>query len=76
MHVNFYTKRNCSLCKEAELMMQLVQEDFPLTWTAIDIEENDKLHEKYMLKIPVIANDDDELLYGMISYIDLVELFE
>lgn len=76
MQVNFYTKRDCALCKEAELMMQLVQEDFPLTWTTIDIEENDELHEKYMLKIPVITKDDEELLYGTISYIDLIELFE
>ena len=32
MHVTFYTKPGCHLCDEAELMLKLVQEDFPLTW--------------------------------------------
>ena len=37
MHVTFYTKPGCALCDEAKLMMKLVQEDFPFTWTEIDI---------------------------------------
>lgn len=76
MHVTFYTKKNCPLCEEALLMMKLVQEDFPLTWSSVNIETNDDLHEKYMLKVPVLTKDNEELLYGSISYIDLIELFD
>lgn len=76
MHLNFYTKNNCPLCKEAELMMKLAQEDFPLTWTSIDIEEDDVLHEKYMLMVPVLEKDQTDLLYGTISYVDIIELFD
>lgn len=75
MHVTFYTKYNCELCEEAERMMKLVQEDFPLTYTAIDIETDDAIHEKYMLMIPVIEKDGEVAAFGKIGYIDLIELF-
>lgn len=57
-------------------MMKLVQEDYPFTWTAFDIRENDEIHEKYMLMVPVIERDGVPLLYGNIGYVDLIELFE
>ena len=75
MHVTFYTKPDCALCNEAKLMMQLTQEDYPLTWTEVDIRQNDQIHEKYMLMVPVIEKEGNVLLYGNISYVDLVELF-
>ena len=75
MHVTFYTQPNCPLCDEARLMMKLAQEDFPLTWTEIDIQTDDDIHEKYMLKVPVIEKDGEALLYGNIGYVDIVELF-
>jgi len=75
MHVTFYTKPNCGLCEEAKLMMQLVQEDFPFTWTEIDIQTDDELHEQYMLMVPVIEKNGEVLLSGNIGYIELVELF-
>ncbi|MFC5591586.1 glutaredoxin family protein [Sporosarcina soli] len=74
MHVTFYTKPGCHLCDEAELMLKLVQKDFPLTWTTVDIETDDASHEKYMLMIPVIEKDDEVLLFGSIGYADIVEL--
>lgn len=75
MHVTLYTRPNCALCDEAKLMLQLVQEDVPITWDEVNIETDDELHEKYMLMIPVIEKDGNLLLYGSISYIDLLALF-
>ncbi|WP_318616747.1 glutaredoxin family protein [Sporosarcina sp. YIM B06819] len=75
MHVTFYTKPNCHLCDEAKAMMKLVQEDFPLTWDEVNIELDDVNHEKFMLMIPVIAKDDEVLLYGTIGYVDVIGLF-
>ena len=75
MHVTFYTKHGCPLCDEAELMMKLAQEDFPLTWTEVDIQTNDEIHEKYMLMIPVIEKNGEVVLFGNIGYVDIVELF-
>lgn len=71
-----YTRANCPLCDEAKLMIQLVNEDFPLPYKEIDIESNDELHEKYMLMIPVLEKDNEILLYGNIGYVDLLEALE
>ena len=75
VHVTFYTKPGCALCDEAELMMKLVKEDHPFTWTEIDIRTDDKIHEKYMFMVPVIEKEDSVLLYGSIGYVDIVDLF-
>ncbi|WP_342514598.1 glutaredoxin family protein [Sporosarcina sp. FSL K6-1522] len=75
MHVTLYTKPGCHLCDEAELMMKLAQEDFPLTWTTVNIETDDKSHEKYMLMIPVIEKEGEVLLFGSIGYVDIIDLF-
>ncbi|MDS9472695.1 glutaredoxin family protein [Sporosarcina pasteurii] len=76
MHVTFYWQDNCPLCDEAEMMMKLAQEDYPFTWTSVDIQTDDDIHEKYMLMVPVLEKDGEVLLYGNIGYIDLVDLFE
>ncbi|MDW0111018.1 glutaredoxin family protein [Sporosarcina aquimarina] len=76
MHVLFYTKPGCSLCDEAEQMMELIKEDYPLTWTAVNIEENDAKHEQYVFMIPVVEKDNKVLCSGVISYVDLALLFE
>ncbi|PSL32987.1 glutaredoxin [Planomicrobium soli] len=68
-----YTRPNCPLCEEAKLMIQLVQEDFPLDYEEINIETDDALHEKYMLMIPVLEKNNKILLYGNIGYADLLE---
>lgn len=76
MHLTFYRQDGCALCDEAEMMMKLVQEDYPLTWTSVDIRQDDEIHEKYMVMVPVLEKDGDVLLFGNIGYIDLVSLFE
>ncbi|GKV57046.1 thioredoxin family protein [Sporosarcina sp. NCCP-2222] len=76
MNVTFYTRPGCPLCEDAEAMMKLAQEDVSLTWSTVNIEEDDEAHEKYMLMIPVIEKDGEVLLYGSIGYIDILNLFE
>lgn len=68
-----YTRPNCPLCDEAKLMVQLVQEDFPFEYEEVNIESDDKLHEKYMLMIPVLEKENQVLMYGNIGYADLLE---
>lgn len=76
MHLTFYRQDGCVLCDEAEMMMRLVQEDYPLTWTTVDIRTNDEIHEKFMLLVPVLEYEGEVLLYGNIGYVDLVLLFQ
>jgi len=75
VHVNFYTKPGCALCDDAERMLKLAQEDYPITWTEIDISTDDEIHEKYLLMIPVIEKNGSVLIYGNVGYIDVVSLF-
>ncbi|HSJ38734.1 MAG TPA: glutaredoxin family protein [Planococcus sp. (in: firmicutes)] len=74
--LTLYTRPNCPLCEEAKLMLNLVQEDFPLDYKEVNIEEDDQVHEKYMLMIPVLEQEDEVLLYGNIGYADLLEALE
>lgn len=76
MHITFYRQDGCALCDEAEMMMKLVQEDYPLTWTSVDIRKDDEIHEKYMVMVPVLEKDGEVLLFGNIGYVDLVLLVE
>ena len=76
MHIQFYTRPNCELCDEAERMLRLVAEDHQLEWETINIEDDDQIHEKYMLMIPVIERKGQVLAYGKIGYIDVLELID
>ena len=76
MQVQFYTRLGCELCEEAERMLRLVAEDHPLEWQTINIEEDDEIHEKFMLMIPVVEHEGQVVAYGNIGYIDILELIE
>ena len=54
--VNFYTREKCSLCEDAKLMLNLVQEDIPFIVKEFDIDESDELTERFGLMIPVCGN--------------------
>lgn len=73
MIVNFYTRPGCHLCEEARLMLKLVQEDVSFTINEVNIEEDDALHEKYMLMIPVVEFENEIIQYGQIDYVTLLD---
>ncbi|WP_153731853.1 glutaredoxin family protein [Sporosarcina obsidiansis] len=76
MNFTFYTRPGCPLCVEAEQMLRLVAEDHPIEWSTINIEEDDQIHEKYMLMIPVLEQNGNVILYGNIGYIDILEIID
>ncbi|SEJ82537.1 Glutaredoxin-like domain [Bhargavaea ginsengi] len=73
MNVTLYVGNDCPLCDEALLNLKLAAEDFPLDVEVVDIKQDDQLHEKYMLMIPVLEKDGQVLLYGNIGYGDVME---
>lgn len=75
MKVQFYSRSNCPLCEEARLMLELVKEDIYLHIEEINIEEDDELHEKYLLRIPVIESNGQIIQEGRIDYPTLLEAF-
>ncbi|MCZ8537484.1 glutaredoxin family protein [Paenisporosarcina quisquiliarum] len=75
MNVQFYTRPNCPLCEDARLMLELVKEDVVLHIEEINIEDNDDIHEKFLLRIPVIERDGVVIQEGRIDYPTLLEVF-
>ena len=73
MKINYYSRPNCSLCEEGLLILNLLKEDSEFDLKIINIEENDELHEKYMLMIPVVEKDGKVIQYGRLDYFTLVE---
>lgn len=73
MQIQFYTRPNCPLCDEAKLMLQLVAEDVDFEIEEINIEQNDHIHEKYLIRIPVIEQDGHVIQEGRIDYPTLLE---
>lgn len=73
--VQFYSRTNCPLCEEARLMLELVRDDIDLDIEEINIEEDDELHEKYLLRIPVIESGGEIIQEGRIDYPTLLEAF-
>ncbi|MFJ7971755.1 glutaredoxin family protein [Psychrobacillus sp. NPDC096389] len=68
MEVYFYTRPGCHLCDDARLMLKLVQEDVSFEIKEVNIEEDEVLHEKYMLMIPVIELEGKIIQFGQIDY--------
>ncbi len=76
MIVHFYTRPGCHLCDDARMMLKLVQEDVPFQIEEHNIEEEDQLHEKYMLMIPVVEYQGEIIQYGNVDYVTLMEALE
>ena len=73
MIVHFYTRPGCHLCDDARLMLKLVKEDVAFDIKEINIEEDDTLHEKYLLMIPVIELEDEIIQFGQIDYATITQ---
>lgn len=58
------------------MMLKLVQEDVPFQIVEHNIEEDDQLHEKFMLMIPVVEYQGEIIQYGNLDYVTLLEALE
>ena len=76
MKVNYYSRPGCHLCEEGLITLKLLQEDFQFEIDLINIEEDDALHEKYMLMIPVVEKNGEVLQYGILDYVTLYEALQ
>lgn len=73
LKVRFYSRPDCPLCEEGLHTLKLVQEDVPFDIELKNIEEDDTLHEKYMLMIPVVEENGRVIQYGQLDYVTLLE---
>lgn len=73
MIIKFYSRPNCELCIEGLHTLKIVQEDIPFKIEHYNIEENDVLHEQYMLMIPVVELNNEIIQFGQLDYPTLFE---
>jgi glutaredoxin len=59
--VTLYTRAGCCLCDEARAALERVRARRPFALEEVDIEADDRLHARYLERIPVIALDGVEL---------------
>lgn len=69
----FYSRPNCRLCEEGMNMMRLVQQEVPFEFATVDIEQDEDLHERYMMMIPVLEKDGEMIQYGILDYETIIE---
>ena len=73
MQLTFYGRPNCALCEEGKRIIALVAEDVALDVTYINIEEDDELHEKFLIMIPVVVKGEEIIQYGHIDYLTILD---
>ncbi|KHE72440.1 glutaredoxin family protein [Halobacillus sp. BBL2006] len=66
-----YRKDHCPLCEEIESLIDLLELDFSIEREDVNIENDEQLLEKYMLEIPVLVVNGEELDYRNIDYFNL-----
>ncbi|MFP3918387.1 glutaredoxin family protein [Lysinibacillus telephonicus] len=76
MKVQFYSRPDCPLCVEGLSVLKLVQEDVEFEIEVINIEDDDQIHEKYMLMIPVVEREGKVIQYGNLDYVTLLEALQ
>lgn len=60
--VKMLVRQGCHLCDEAERDLQALLRDFPGTaLELVDIESDDRLHQRHMERIPVVEIDGREV---------------
>lgn len=74
--ITYYSRPNCRLCEEGMSLLLLVQEDKEFEIVEVNIEDDDELHEKYMMKIPVVEQNGRIIQSGLLDYITLLEEIE
>ena len=64
MKLTLYRRANCSLCEEALVMLEWLQEDQPFELEQIDITDDAELEAKYLFEIPVVLHEGQVISQG------------
>ena len=56
-----YGRPGCHLCEEALQALRRVHSRTPFTLEEVNIETDDKLHKRYLERIPVVTVDGEHL---------------
>jgi glutaredoxin len=59
--VVLYGRPGCHLCDDAREVLQRLRAELAFVLEETDIEQDDRLHRRYLERIPVVALDGEEL---------------
>lgn len=62
---------NCGLCEQAKQSIRLAMEDVPSKLRIQSIQEDEELHQRFLLEVPVLFIDGEQALHGVIDYVDV-----
>lgn len=66
IRVRLYMKENCPLCDDALRILEQLRKEKPFTIELIDIYTDDHWLEKYQLRIPVVAVNQQIIAEGIV----------
>ncbi|RLQ96680.1 glutaredoxin family protein [Falsibacillus albus] len=65
--ITFYTREQCSLCRDAKVILELLKDHHDFNINEVDIEGSDDLTERFGLLIPVVEIEGEIIQYGQID---------
>ncbi len=72
--VDLYTTPDCGLCRDAKTMLQKLQKEFAFRIAEVILTEEHPKYRDYVLVVPVVVVNQDNVLSGNISEAALREL--
>ncbi|HIW38242.1 MAG TPA: glutaredoxin family protein [Candidatus Jeotgalicoccus stercoravium] len=76
LNLTYYMRDNCQLCNEGKLQLQLALSelrDEVVQLTEVNIDQDDKLQEEYMVRIPVLADGEEIIQEGMLDFVTIYD---
>ena len=69
--VTLYGRPGCCLCDEARTSLERVRAERPFELLEVDITSDDALHRRFLVRIPVVALDGEEIYDYQVDEADL-----
>lgn len=69
--VTLYGRPGCCLCDEARARLERMRAERPFDLVEVDITSDDALHRRFLVRIPVVAFDGEEIYDYQVDEADL-----
>lgn len=75
IQLTLYTTSGCHLCENAEKMLNLLSDQQLCRWVPVEISEDDRLVDRYGVRIPVISTQEGRELGWPFTVQELIDWF-
>lgn len=76
LELMYYTRDNCQLCNEGLEQARLAINELrysDVKLTQVDIDSDDAMQEKYMVRVPVLEHGREVVQEGIIDFVQVYE---